>query len=188
MNDRIEQLLHDADASASSKPPASPGAFAERVRQVARRRRIVRRAIGVTTTCAIAFVATATFLNTPREPEHTTIVVTAPDARAELVALRAEADRESERAARMIASERSVDRAALARRTRAAPDPAERSRQQLERAALSIVYEADRQAARGAPGARQLYAAAAESFPNTHWAAVARERLAGERERKDGSG
>jgi hypothetical protein len=190
----IEQLLRDVDDTTSGGLPAAQAGLAERVRSVARRRRVVRRVAGATLVCAVAVTIVAAVLTSrPTNDSRVVAINSAPpapaDARAELAALRAEADREAARAARMIAIERAAAaRVALRRHAVATPDASEQARQQLERAALSMVYQADRLAERNAPAAERVYAAAAANFPGTHWASVARERLAVDRERKDGSG
>lgn len=193
MNDVIDQLLRDADAASATDPP-QVGELGSRVRMVARRRRIVRRALGAAAACVLVVsTVTALLLPTAQSPRKAiaTEKAAAPsvrDDRDELIALRAEADRQAMLAERMMASERAKERIALQRRTMASPDPAQQARQKLERAALTMVYQADRLAARDASTAEQVYAAAVANFPGTHWADVARERLTVVRERKDGSG
>src|SRR5687768_12119420 len=122
MNDRLEQLLRDAEADfgadAAGKFTAEPWALARRVRSVARRRRLVRRTVLTTVTCAVAITVTVLLLTSSDQPAPSLVAVTTPavsDARAQLVALRAEADREADVAARLIASERRLERAALLR-------------------------------------------------------------------------
>ena len=99
--------------------------------------------------------------------------------RAEIARLRVEAD------SRMAVVQRML---ALERRRRAGPrtatylarsDPAEEVRQQMDQAALVMVYQADRMRRvldLQAP-AMQMYRRAAELFGQTHWGGVARQRL-----------
>ena len=197
--DPIKQLLRRADQAAG--PPNSQGDLVERVFRLAGRRAAVTRwavaagivlALGAGLMVRIAGpgggrrpqdqVADAqrqpsTNIDTPNGPPAAQ--TPASRLRAEIASLRAEADSRTAVVEHMLAAEqrrKSLDRY---RRYRAWPDPGEQVERQMDRAALAMVFQADRmsrQVELRAP-AMAIYHRTIELFPESRWADVARQRL-----------
>jgi hypothetical protein len=182
--DPLEQLLRDADANDAS--PALPPGLAQRVRGVAahRARRARLAAGGVVAGCLAALVVWV--IRTPVDPPITSRQIaqttrSAPDARAELLAISQEADRRAAMAEAMWAAER---RTARSSRRTLTPDV----NAQVERAAFMMVYQAGRMPVAGGAKspAADVYRQVSHAFPDTPSAQVARQRLSELTNRKDG--
>jgi hypothetical protein len=179
-HDALEQLLRHADAAA----PAPP-LLAEVPKRV-RRRYQRRRTIKAVATVAVLFAAAPLLVVTmfTRPPQPPTVVINrsqtpaqAPT-RADLARLDLQAALHEQTAVQLI-------QATTAARVQTAPaavvlDDAVLShvREQRDRAALTLIYQAD-QAARQKQTTRAVaaYRRAIELFPKTYAAAVARQRL-----------
>lgn len=188
--DPLEQLLRDADAGDAT--PAVDGDLARRVRDRAKRQRRNRATGGgfAATACALVLVAWMMWPHEQPAPlqivRHATQSPKAPeDARAELLALSAEADRLAAVAEALWATEQPTRAAA---RRRSAGGRGGDVAAQVERAAFTMVYQAARMpAARGAASpAAEVYRQVAQSFPDTASGEVARQRLTQLQSRKDG--
>lgn len=186
-NDPLGELLSRADAVASvAHHPAAD--LARGVRTEARRRQVRTR---VTVGALALLVASAVVLT---RPSHTEIVHNAPTAsnravesskpardaaelRSELAALRTEA------AGREATVRAMLDGEKRGRRVVTVPrgiDPLDRILAEQDRGAMALVRQADRQYREldRKESAAAGYGRVVELFPKTHWAAVARERLA----------
>ncbi len=192
-DDRIRDLLRRADAGGDA--PDSRGDIAGAVRSTIRRRQIIAVAAGV---CAVCFAIALTAWRLLPEPSRTNPLAmgNGPDAGSthpatgtsslplDLATIEFEARSHEQAAQRLWAAERTNKLLALAE---AAPDPLEIIGRQRDRAALTAVDRADTCARQGRfAQAAQGYDQAIKLFPETHWAAVARQRLSRLENRKDG--
>jgi hypothetical protein len=177
MNDRIGQLLRDADAA--HRPAGGTNDLAGRVRERRDRRRR-RRASAVATLSILVMIGAAAWLTLrPATPVGTTKRSPMPETDSRSVELLAvEAQLHEQTAARMLA-------AAQTKTSRSSPSawsarpPADVVQTQRDRAALILVYDADRSVREKRPAdAIAAYRRAVELFPQSHWAQVARRRLA----------
>ena len=188
-DDRIEELLRQADRAAGARP-AMPPDLAGRVRRLARRRRAVRITTGAVAAALAVGIATAVFMAGPHgepAPVDNTLIVDVDNPQDDLVRLRVEfGELRAEAEATLAVARRILDLqseqkllAELAR-IRARPDPVEEVRQQMDKAAFIIVYQADRmyRELNLHESAIASYRQSIKLFPQTRWADVARERLA----------
>jgi hypothetical protein len=173
-HDALEQLLRHADASASAPPLLTE--LPTRVRrQHARRRTINVVAAGVATVIAIVTLPLLLLATLGRSPQPPVIAVARAHvpSRGDLVRLNLQAELHEQTAAQL-----------LQPRSPAIPpavddhDVLAHVREQRDRAALILIYEAD-QAARQKQTNRAVaaYRRTIELFPKTYAAAVARQRL-----------
>ena len=184
----VEELLRRADAAAG-RPALVPDLAGRVLRRARRRRR--RAVVGLAAAASVLLAAGATLLlSTDRAaptapPEHVADTQRpvrpggAERLREEIARLRAEADSRMAVVEHMLALERRREKAKPYRRHVAVADPAEQIQQQMDKAALVMVYQADRlsrQLNLRAP-AMAIYRRTIELFPETHWAGVARQRL-----------
>ena len=198
--DPIKRLLRKADLAAGT--PNLRGDVVERVFRLARRRAAVTRwaaAAGIVLALGAAGVMVriagrgggqrpqgqvadaqkqpATSMDTPNSlPAPQT---PASRLRAEIASLRAEADSRTAVVEHMLAAEQRRKSLARYRRRRDWPDPGEQVERQMDRAALAMVFQADRmsrQVELRAP-AMAIYHRTIELFPESRWADVARQRL-----------
>lgn len=187
-HDNLGQLLARADATAGSVPPPAQE-LAQRVR-IASRRRQARRRASVAAASALAAILVIAAILRPPQPPRTNDATNLPvpmkdrpiqdsrDLAAELAAVRAQAAASEACVAAMLKSEARGRK--LASATPRALDPLDRIRAEQDRGAMALVRQADRQyreldrKASAAAG----YGRVVELFPRTHWAAVARQRLA----------
>ena len=173
MNDRLSQLLREADASApAGLRRDTPGEIAGAVRR--RRRREVVRTRVVTATCVVIGVLALGFSLRRNEPA-VEIVQTKPLAPPVSVAqLDIDARVAELTASRLLASE-SHRRASAASASAAARVDV---REQSDRTALVLIYEGDTYArGKRSTDAIAAYQRAIELFPQSRWADVARQRL-----------
>ncbi|MCP4251333.1 MAG: hypothetical protein GY778_30220 [bacterium] len=186
--DPLQDLLREADATAS-EPPTGPADLTSAVLRLARRRQRVRRVVGAGSATAALLIGLGLAVSnwdalvgsSPGGP-----VVTMSDTqeqeqrlRREIADLRARADAAEALAQRMITlGRRRADLAALERKLRA-PDPLESARQQLDRTPAIMVRSAVRlQHEYGlVASAAEAYRRTMNLFPDSPWAQVARRRL-----------
>lgn len=185
----LEKWLRLADEAAGSPPPLA-GNLAEGVRRLAARRR--RRAVlGGLGLAAAVGVAAVVLLRPPAEgprpaPGPVAEVPKMPsDAeiarlRQELAQVRSEADSRLRVARALIQMERQAQLSAEIQR--AAPawlDPLEPIRREVDKAARTILCQADRMAGDPAQqeSAAERYREVSQLFPQSLWADVARQKL-----------
>ncbi len=180
--DRWHDLLQQADDD-DGPPPTLPADLAARAvrRLAARRRRII-----VLTSAAAALLVVAVLplvrlagrgLTPPGSARPTPQI--APRG-ADLSELTAEADSRRNVARHMTVLCRQTERMAALQAEIAQPDPVERARVEMDQTALVLVRQGDhlqRDLGLGAPAA-DSYRQAIRLFPDSSWAAEAREKLA----------
>ena len=165
MPDSLDQLLKSADAPVHAARSVRDLASTVR-RKHARRKGIRRGAIA-----AVVLLAGSILAMSLRPRAHQMVATPSPQPEVSNAMLALQADLHEQTAERLMGS-RSRPRVAKAP---AAPEAD--IQYQRDRAALMIVYEADRTAKSDRSSAIASYRRAIELFPQTHWAAVARERL-----------
>ena len=184
--DDLKQLLRNADATAPA-PPLAPDLSGLVRRRLARRRQrhAIAAALGVFILVGLGVLII--LRSNPPSPRHVTIqsptttTTTAATVAARLSATAAAADfavtatlHELTVQKLLAADAVPVHRDAGAR---AAPSPSD-AQLLRDRAALVLVYDADRDVRENRPAAARVrYRRAIELFPQTHWAQVARQRL-----------
>ena len=109
--------------------------------------------------CAV--LAVAMVMRTNPKPGN---VAQAPAAKTELALIRLEADSQAATVNRLVQYQKSVDMRTAAARKFERGEPRERLQQQRESAARLLTQDGE-------------YRRVIELFPETHWAAVARQRL-----------
>jgi hypothetical protein len=189
-DDRIRNLLQQVDRITG--PPGLVTDLSKRVHRIHRRRRVTAAALSVTAgiilVTGLIFVARH-FMSESSAPvppggivQHTTDTQTQIDQlRAEIAQLRAEADAREQIIRGILEYQQQQARWAAAERQFATqPDPLEEIIRQRERAALIILYHADRKY--NEPNLRESaltdYHQLIQLFPDTRWAEAARKRLA----------
>lgn len=198
--DPIKELLRKVDLAAG--PPNSQGDLVARVFRLARRRAAVTRwaaAAGIVLALGAAGLMVriagpggaqrpqGQLADAQRRPSTSIDTPNGPPAaqtpgsrlRAEIASLRAEADSRAAVVEHMLAAEQRRKSLARYRRQRAWPDPGEQVERRMDRAALAMVFQADRmygQTETRAP-AMAIYHRTIELFPESRWADVARQRL-----------
>ena len=179
MNDRLKQLIEDADLA----PPAvavSARDLAAQVRDLHRKRR--RRLVAAAAVAAIA-AGTLLWIRSPHGSGKRNVVKNDDSAFAAELAL-SEAKQKIELSenivARLLVAERRRQLAALPKTADYGLDRQSRYEDQIGPAAASLLLTGDERAKRPdrAAAAREDYACVIENFPNTIWAARAAERLA----------
>lgn len=188
MSDPIEQLLRAADRAAAA-PPAGPADLADRVRCRARRQRSLH-AVGGTAAAAVIVLAVGVWwLTSPGGPTAEAPVVArsqpatqdeVAQLRAEIAALRQEADAALALARQLAAERQRQDQMAALQRVIDGPDAVDEVRREMDQAAFTIVYQADRMLRElNLPeSAIESYRQAIRLFPDSPSAEVARQRLA----------
>ena len=168
MDDPLGQLLRDADASV--RLPVAVVGLAQRVRAVRNRKRRVAQ-VGAAAVVLVAASAMWTVISWKNRVVPT-LTVSHPSPQTILAQLAIDLDVHARTAELLMQPSRS-------RRVVAHPMTVSNDVQlQRDRAALILVYEADRSARENRPGdAIASYRRAIELFPQTHWAEVARRRL-----------
>lgn len=180
-SDPLHDLLHRTDA-ATTTPALPDDDLAARIRHVAKRRRVVRAGTAAVVLAAMAIVTSAFVW--PRLPrQRTEIAQSAPDPvrlRAELMALRSDADARLAAVEIVLDRERKQQQAEKLRQALNRPDALERVHREQDRAALILICQADRiyNDPRRRQSAAEEYRQLLALFPQTQWAAVARQRLA----------
>ena len=197
-DDRIEQLIRQADASADT--PRAPGDLAGRVERKYRRRQRVRR---TATLCgAVGVVALGVGVwqmagnSDDRSGSRGSIARTddatltpalslqgrggrIAEVEAELAELRAKIAMHEAVIERLLADEKHRRHMAEARAILAQPDPIEQLDRQMDRTAYIIVLYANRKLELYdlRESAAEDYRRVIELFPDSHWADVARQNL-----------
>ncbi|MBN1489464.1 MAG: hypothetical protein JXA69_06050 [Phycisphaerae bacterium] len=188
MTDSIEQLLRAADRAASP-PPIAPADLAGHVRRLARRRRTLRAVGGAAAAAMVVLAVGSRFLMPQAGPTAESPIATGPQPatqnevtqlRAEIAALRQEADAALALARQLAAERQRQDQVAALQRVIDGPDAVDEVRREMDQAAFTIVYQADRMLRElNLPeSAIESYRQAIRLFPDSPSAAVARQRLA----------
>jgi hypothetical protein len=165
--DALAQLLKHADATAT--PPTLADDLPTRVR----RRHVRRRRVPAATAIVALALLPATYLLFPLPGTPGRGSGRGASDSARLIALDREVQLHEQTATLLLASTAQP-------KTIAAPSPDVLSeiRQQRDRAALMLVYEADRARTDNRPDrALAAYRRTIELFPTTYWATVARQRI-----------
>jgi len=183
----LKRILQEADAAAGP-PPELPADLARRVRRLAARRRQVRFGLGVAAAIvlAVGMMSLWSQAPTPSRPGGDSRSVQRPEPldvasiRAEIEALRREADVRlavAQRTQEILEQMRRAE--AVTKRPQALPDPVADARRQLDKAAYTLVFQADRMCRELdlCDSAAIKYQRVVELFPDTPWAVVARQRL-----------
>lgn len=190
-DDRLVELLRQTDEALPS-PPGGPADLAARVRRKAAHRRAMRLTGGaVAAAIALAFAGVFLFRAAPQRtgPHRPStpldaVPVASGDSREELARLRAELDQLRADVDATLAMVKAVkaqqQEMRVAEMAQAMPDPQEQIRRELDQAAFTLVYQADRMYRE--LGLKQSairdYRQVIELYPATPSAQVARERLA----------
>ena len=177
---RITHALRDADATLAQterRADLTQAVFA-RVERRRIRRIVVRATAGVVVVVAsLSFWAISSRTKPPvaKVPEEIAATVSAPES---LAAIQAEVDRRERLVSHLLRIEnQSRNQLAMRRLTQRTPahDIAD---QDIERAALAMVYQADRIAQSDSQASSQaIYREVVQYFPDTTWGQLARERL-----------
>ncbi len=175
-HDPFRQLLQDAELSAVPPRPAGVDFPAAIRRRLQRRQNIRRRTIGV----AVLLLAggLVSLHLRPRQKIASVVPQATPqELRAQIAALDQTATLHALTAQKLLAMEHSQrlrDKLKAAERS----DPLAEIQFQRDRAALTLVYQADRLMRQKEPGqAIAAYRRAIQLFPESRWAAVARQKL-----------
>ncbi|MBU0638961.1 MAG: hypothetical protein KKB50_08865 [Planctomycetes bacterium] len=187
--EELQQLLREAD-HASGPPPLLPENLAQRVRARAARRQPLN-AVGAAAVAAAILLALGLPLlqrqattppsagTPPAVATHELSPTEVARIREEISELRREADLRLAVLRRTQESEAQFRRAREMRQRPMPPDAVALARKEIARAAFVIVQQADRM--QRTPNQREpaiaKYRQVAELFPQTAWAAVARQRL-----------
>ena len=186
-DERLEQLLRQAD-EAFGRPPCGTADLGVRVRRQARRQRRVMM-VGSAAAALLALVVSAIALRSERgdtaQPERPILADNTP-AHVQLAQLQADIARLQEeissgcRAAEETLRREEVEKRLAALQEQAADDPLQEVSDQVDRAALTMVYQADRmyRELNLRESAVASYEQTIKLFPQTHWAKVAKDRLA----------
>ena len=188
-DDRLRQLLRQADASADG-PPALPADFAARVRRLDVRRRRVRVGVGAAAAVLMAVGLTSLWswpavgpVGVPAETPQVVVVPLPPtefaEISAELRRLRAEVELRTTVARQMDQRLELVRRTDEVEQVPAPPDAVAAVREQMDQAAFVLVQNADRMCRDLdlCKSAEAKYRRVLELFPGSPWATVARQRL-----------
>lgn len=190
MNDeRLGQLLRQADA-ASGGPRVGPANLSLRVRRRARRQRQVRTIGTAVTAVLVLSLSIVAWVNrygrtrsglmpTPIVADRGPKPISLAELQRQIEQLREEILTGCEAVQEVLRRQAFEERLA-ALRERAEADPLREVRDQMDRAALIMVYQADRmyRELNLRESAMASYEQTIRLFPQTHWAQVARDRLA----------
>ena len=173
----LEHLLRQVD-QAAARPAPLPADLADRVIRQARRRRAAKLGGALVVLLAATGVAAVLF-QAPGAPVRLTEAPPAAPVPAEIDSTEAQVKSRLVVIEHLLAREKQRRRLARAQAIIARPDPLERLDRQLEQTALVIVAQADRKVRQWnlKGSAARDYRRVIELFPQTRWAAVARERL-----------
>ncbi len=185
-DDQLELLLRNADAAICIPP--GPDNLAARVRRRAQRQRQMRLAAGAASALLVLVIGTVALVkgfDRPAPRGKMTIADTRP-APADVAQLQARVEQLREeilaecRATDEILRRQEVERRLADLQVQAAVDPLEEVSDQMDRAALTMVYQADRMCRELnlRESAITSYEQTIRLFPQTHWAKVAKDRLA----------
>ncbi len=178
MNDeRMIELLKQADAGFGPPRPANIGAAAIRAR-IRRRRAVTGGMCGI---AATVLLLTALWL----VPGGTNRGTTGQDQRIasleeQVRELKTQTEQTLALVRDVLAQERQQDRLrALETELASIPDPVERMNQQAEKTAFALVYQADRmyREMNQVQSAIETYEQVIRLYPQNHWAEVAKQRI-----------
>ncbi|MFQ5807931.1 MAG: hypothetical protein ACE5I3_15915 [Phycisphaerae bacterium] len=186
-DDPLKRILQAADAAAG-EPPEMPADLAQRVRILAGRRRRVRFGVSVAAAIVLAVGMTSLWSQTPApsRPGGDSQMVRGPQEPPDVESIRAEIEQLRREAEMRLAVARRTQeiltqmrRAEEFTKQEVVPDPIARARREVEKAAYTLVYQADRMCRELdlCDSAAVKYQRVVELFPDTRWAAVARQRL-----------
>ena len=170
-DDAIGKLLRTADAQSPGPSPVG-GDLASRIRRIARRRRAMRSA--ALAAVLLISAGAAVYITRPATP-----TAGPTNIRAEMAALELEIQLHRAMVAYMLEIEEDHQ---LAEQIKAAEmsDPQDDLRRQVERAAYAMMLLGDRQEKRFGDtiAAAETYRQVIAQFGQSHWAQIARDRLA----------
>jgi hypothetical protein len=175
-HDPLVEMLREADAAAP--PPPFRHGLADAVRRRARRRH--RRRLAGAGIVVAAFVACALVVRQPGATPTALVEIPTTGPTTSVAALRAQADVQWASLQRLRQVERTRQRMHRIEMTLRAAAPSPQSTAvERERAALILLDHGDRlrRDLRKEDAARSAYRRTIELFPDTRWAAVARERM-----------
>jgi cobalamin biosynthesis protein CobD/CbiB len=184
---RLRELLREADA-AFGGPPVGSGDLSLRVRQRARRQRRRRLFGSAAAVVLVLSLSTVAWVNRSGHPsaaprpivlDDSPKPVSVAELHMQIERLREEI-RTGCQAVHEVLERQEVEQRLAALREQAEADPLKAVNDQLDRAALTMVYQADRMyhELNLRESAVASYQRTIELFPQTHWAQVAKDRLA----------
>lgn len=185
--DRLKNLLKQADSNASPGPNIQAD-LPKRVAQIAHRRRVVR-TTGVTI-IAITSLITASlwwsFADQPRDKEQSAVATestgsdkTSAQLQTRIQHLQAEIQMREQIIEKLLAAEALRKQQKQRRTILAQPTASQKLDQQIERAASTLIYQAEqmlKDPARRSSAAKQ-YQRVINLYPNSHAAKIAQEKL-----------
>lgn len=186
-DERLQQLLRKADA-AFGGPRVSSADLPLRVRQRARRQHRAKVFGTATMAVLVLSLTTAAWVNRYGRsvPSPTPIVADDGSKPASVAELQSHIEQLSEeirtgcQAVHEVLRRQEVEQRLAALRRQAEADPLKEINDQIDRAALTMVYQADRmyRELNLRESAIASYERTIKLFPKTHWAEVAKDRLA----------
>ncbi len=186
-NERLQQLLREADA-AFGDPRVGSADLPLKVRQLAKRQRRRRLFGSAAAAVLVLSLSTVAWVNRSGRPSPAPAPILADNSPKPLSA--AELQMQIERlrdeirtgcqAVHEVLERQEVEQRLAALREQAEADPLKAVNDQLDRAALTTVYQADRMyhELNLRESAIASYERTIKLFPQTHWAQVAKDRLA----------
>jgi hypothetical protein len=186
-DERLEQLLRQADA-AFGDPRVGPADLSLRVRRRARRQRRVRVLGTAAAAVLVLSLSTVAWVNRPGRPgpgpapivvDNGPTPVSVAELQMQIEQLREEIRTGCAAVQEVLRRQEFEQRLAVSRK-RAEADPLKEVSDQMDRAALIMVYQADRmyRELNLRESAVASYEQTIKLFPETHWAQVAKDRLA----------
>lgn len=186
-DERLEQLLRQADAAFADARFGSVG-LSQRIRRRARRQRQLK-VFGITAAAVLVLsLSTVAWVNRYGRPDSAPVPIVADDSSkpASVAELQMQIERLRDeirtgcQAVDEVLRRQEVEQRLAALRAQAETDPLKAVNDQLDRAALTMVYQADRMyhELNLRESAVASYERTIELFPKTYWAQVAKERLA----------
>jgi uncharacterized protein YoxC len=177
MNDeRMIELLKQADAAGG--PPHVPEIAAAGIRRRIRRRRAIVSGASVAVAAVLLVVGLRHVPGTGRTTDPQTQRIASLEA--QVRQLKAQTEETLSLVRDVLAKERQQDRLhALEAELASIPDPAEQMKQQAEKTAFTLVYQADRmyRETNQVQSAIDTYEQVIRLFPQNHWAEVAKQRV-----------
>jgi hypothetical protein len=185
-DERLQQLLREAD-EAFGGPLTGPADLGARVRRRARRQRRVR-VVGSAAVCVVVLIAGsialvrgsggASSIERPMPGAGVPPSVSIAEVQARIEQLSEEVRTGCEALQEALRNEEAEQRLTTLRK-QAEANPLTEVDEQIDRAALTMVYQADRmyRELNLRDSAIASYERTVELFPRTHWAQVAKERL-----------
>jgi tetratricopeptide (TPR) repeat protein len=175
--DKIENLLKQADKAAGGTTPVQVNIFA--IRRRANRKKIII-LIAPLSTAAVLMVALSILTVMFRTPEPTVEQETIALLETRIKQLQARTDAALSLIQEVLDEERRQNRLdKLQAQLASIPDPLEETRKQVDKTAFFLVYQADRlyNELNQTDSAVENYNRVIELFPENRWAKVARQRL-----------